>query len=566
MLIEIRIENFILIESLNLSLDKGLNVFTGETGAGKSMIIGAINAGLGGKVSADLIRSGATKAVVQLVFAIDNPSIFSSIEDMGLDLEDDLLIITREILPSNRSVIRLNDRVITISTLKSLSDLLIDIHGQHEHQSLLYPRNHLKYLDLMGGESHQTLISEVQELYTEIKRVQLEIEKISDTESGDINYLRYQLQEINTLNLTSEDENDLEEKYEYYKHLELIFQNTQSITEILSGDQDTNVKEMLQTVSKLLNSIASYDPKLENYSTQINDVMYQIDDLQSEFRHYLDGLDVDEQEMFETEERMNAVNELKLKYGKTVHDILVKRSEINDQLDKALRRDEILDDLNKAIVSARKDYIEKAKQLQSSRRVLKEQFIPQVVKELSVLNMESCQFEIAFVEKKLPDGEYRLSPNGFDDIEFMISTNLGMPVKPLSKIASGGEISRIMLAIKIALAHHDVISTLVFDEVDTGISGNTALIVGEKIYEITTNYQVICITHLPQIAVMGERHFLIQKDLGRTEVIELNEDDRLSEIARMLSGMSTSHTSRQNAREMLVKAVNTKHIMEKSNV
>jgi len=566
MLIEIRIENFILIESLNLSLDKGLNVFTGETGAGKSMIIGAINAGLGGKVSADLIRSGAPKSVVQLVFSIDNPSIFSSIEEMGIDMEDDLLIITREILPSNRSVIRLNDRVITISTLKSLSDLLIDIHGQHEHQSLLYPRNHLKYLDLMGDESHQALISEVQDLYTEIKRIQLEIEKISDTESGDINYLRYQLQEINTLNLTSEDENNLEEKYEYYKHLELIFQNTQSITEILSGDQSTNVKEMLQTVSKLLNSIAAYDPKLENYTSQINDVMYQIDDLQSEFRHYLDGLDVDEREMYETEERMNAVNELKLKYGKTVHDILVKRSEINDQLDKALRRDEIIADLNKAIVSARKDYIEKSKQLQSSRRVLKDQFIPQVIKELSVLNMGSCQFEIAFVERKLPDGEYRLSPNGFDDIEFMISTNLGMPVKPLSKIASGGEISRIMLAIKIALAHHDVISTLVFDEVDTGISGNTAIVVGEKIYEITTNYQVICITHLPQIAVMGERHFLIQKDLGRTEVIELDEDDRLSEIARMLSGMSTSHTSRQNAKEMLEKAVNTKRIMEKINV
>ncbi|MCH4888830.1 DNA repair protein RecN [Acidaminobacter sp. JC074] len=566
MLIEIRIENFILIESLNLSLDKGLNVFTGETGAGKSMIIGAINAGLGGKVSGDLIRVGAKKAVVQLVFVIEDPSIRSSLDDMGIVLDDDLLIITREILPSNRSVIRLNDRVITISTLKDLSDLLIDIHGQHEHQSLLYPKNHLKYLDLMGGYDHQDLILQVQTLYGEIKRLKSEIEKLAGSESGDINYLKFQLQEIDALNLTGDDEKHLEEKYEYYKHLEQIFQNTQGISEILSGDNSSNVKEMLQTATRLLGDISSYDDKLEGYSNQLNEVVYMIDDLQSEFRHYLDGLDVDEQEMFETEERMNAVNELKLKYGKTVHDILEKRDDLSQRLDIALRQDEILAGLNQEILKAKRAYIDQSKQLQESRHALKDLFIPQVVKELSVLNMGTCQFEIAFVEKKLPDGEYRLSPNGFDEIEFMISTNPGMPVKPLSKVASGGEISRIMLAIKIALSNHDVISTLVFDEVDTGISGNTAIVVGEKIHEITSNYQVLCITHLPQIAVMGRRHFLIQKDLGQTDVVELNEDDRLSEIARMLSGMSTSHTSRQNAKEMLEKASLSMQKMESNNV
>ncbi len=567
MLLEMRIENFILIESLNLTFSKGLNVFTGETGAGKSMIIGAINAGLGGKVSADLIRSGANKALIQLVFSVDDDEIIEILSDVGIELEGGLVIITREIHPSNRSVVRLNDRVITLATLKQLSDVLIDIHGQHEHQTLLYPKNHLKYLDLMGSVEHLKLMSLVESSYLHIKKLNHEIQELIDSGNADVdvNYLKFQIDEIDALQLTAEDETSLEEKFEYYKNIETIFQNTQNVLQTLGGEDDTTgVKEMIQSSIKFVSDISSFDPKLESYLQQLNDVLYQIDDLQSEFRHYIDGLDIDESEMYEVEQRMNAINELKLKHGRKVADIIEKRNLLSEQLNQAVHRDEILKEMNKKIQDAKKIYIVQSKKLQKSRLQLKSIFETSVLKELSLLNMKTCQFEVSFKDTTLGDGEYRLSPNGFDVIEFVISTNPGMGLKPLVKIASGGEISRIMLAIKIALSHHDVINTLVFDEVDTGISGGTAIIVGEKIYKITNDYQVICITHLPQIAVMGDYHFLISKSvddgLGITHVHHLNDQQKLEEIARMLSGDDQSHTAKQNAKEMLGKAHHYKNI------
>jgi DNA repair protein RecN (Recombination protein N) len=268
--------------------------------------------------------------------------------------------------------------------------------------------------------------------------------------------------------------------------------------------------------------------------------------------------------MFEVEQRMNAISELKLKYGKSISDIMERRTDIAEKLERAEHRDQILDQLMERLLSAKRTYVSKAKALQSSRKQLTGRFTSHVLEELEVLNMAGCKFEVGFVEKRLNDGEYRLSPNGFDDVEFLIATNPGMNVKPLAKIASGGEISRVMLAIKIALSHYDSIKTLIFDEVDTGISGKTAIVVGEKIHQITSEYQVLCITHLPQIAVMADSHFRILKsvddEFGVTEVVQLSENDQLSEIARMLSGISESNTARQNALEMLEKANSFKNI------
>lgn len=565
MLFEIRIENFILIEALNINLKKGLNVFTGETGAGKSMIIGAINAGLGGKVSPDLIRQGQNKAVVQLAFQINDDEVIKALEGYGIELADDLLIITREILSTNRSVIRLNDRVITIGTLKEISNLLIDIHGQHEHQSLLYPKNHLKYLDAMGDDKHQEMISKIKGLYQEIKGIQSEIDQLNQSDQIDVNYLRFQLQEIDALNITDDDEKNLESRYEYFKNHEQILRNSQGVLDIIAGDHDrSGVKSMIDTAIRMIQEIIPYDKNLEEYLNQFNETLYQLDDLQSEFRHYVENLDVDEETMFEVEQRMNAISDLKLKYGKSIADIMDKRSMLFESLERAEHREQILEQLMKKLLSSKRAYVEQAKKLQQSRKKLTGTFTSHVLSELTVLNMAGCQFEVGFVEKRLNDGEYRLSPNGFDDIEFLIATNPGMGVKPLAKIASGGEISRVMLAIKIALSHHDSIKTLIFDEVDTGISGKTAITVGEKIHQVTSEYQVLCITHLPQIAVMADRHFRILKsvddEFGVTEVIQLSDDDQLSEIARMLSGISESNTARQNALEMLEKANRFKNI------
>lgn len=565
MLFEIRIENFILIEALNIRLTKGLNIFTGETGAGKSMIIGAINACLGGKVSPDLIRKGHEKAVVQLAFHIENPSISRAIESFGIEVHDGLLIVTREILSTNRSVIRLNDRVATIGTLKDIAKYLIDIHGQHEHQSLLYPKNHLTYLDAMGDADHQVAIQEVKNLYQEIKSLQGQIESLQEGGQVDVNYLKFQLSEIDVLNITEDDEKHLEDRYEYYKNHEQILKNSQGVLDVIAGDHErAGVKEMIDTCIRMIDEIVPYDKHLETYGQQLHETLYQLDDLQSEFRHYVENLDLDEEKMFEVEQRMNAISDLKLKYGKSISDILIKQQELSEQLNRAEHRDAILDDLNEKILQAKRDYVSKAKVLQTKRKALTKPFVHHVLRELSLLNMGNCRFEVGFVEKRLKDGEYRLSPHGFDDVEFLIATNPGVEVRPLAKIASGGEISRVMLAIKIALSQQDEIKTLIFDEVDTGISGQTALVVGEKIHEITADYQVLCITHLPQIAIMADEHFKIEKSIeeefGITQVVSLSDEKRLSEIARMLSGHSESNTARQNALEMLEKANRFKNI------
>jgi len=556
MLLEMRIENFILIEALNLSFDRGLNVFTGETGAGKSMIIGAINAGLGGKVSPDLIRKGANKSIIQLVFADLSDEVIQLLDELGFS-DIDMVIITREILPSNRSVVRLNDRVITLPTLKKLSDVLIDLHGQHEHQTLLYPKNHMKYLDLMGDKSHINLIDQVKEAYNNIKSVQRKIEELSIDENVDVNYLKFQLQEIDALNLTEDDENNLENKYKYYKNLENIFTNTSGVLQIVSGEEAFGVKEMLEKASTLLGEVSSFDDTLMKYQESFSDIIYRLEDIQSDVRRYVDNLDVDEQEMFEVEERMNAINELKVKYGRSIEDILIKRDELDKKLLVATQRENMLEALNHEIIELKREYVSVAKELQKSRHDLKKNFESLVIEELAVLNMNNCKFNAEFVERKLQDGEYKLSPNGFDEVEFMISTNPGMPIKPLAKIASGGEISRIMLAIKIALSQHDIINSLVFDEVDTGISGKTAIVVGEKIHKLTSDYQVLCITHLPQIAVMADKHFYINKavsnGMGITDVETLDSVKQLTEIARMLSGTG-SDTAKQNAKEMLEQA------------
>jgi len=415
----------------------------------------------------------------------------------------------------------------------------------------------MKYLDLMGDKSHINLIDQVKEAYNNIKSVQRKIEELSIDENVDVNYLKFQLQEIDALNLTEDDENNLENKYKYYKNLENIFTNTSGVLQIVSGEEAFGVKEMLEKASTLLGEVSSFDDTLMKYQESFSDIIYRLEDIQSDVRRYVDNLDVDEQEMFEVEERMNAINELKVKYGRSIEDILIKRDELDKKLLVATQRENMLEALNHEIIELKREYVSVAKELQKSRHDLKKNFESLVIEELAVLNMNNCKFNAEFVERKLQDGEYKLSPNGFDEVEFMISTNPGMPIKPLAKIASGGEISRIMLAIKIALSQHDIINSLVFDEVDTGISGKTAIVVGEKIHKLTSDYQVLCITHLPQIAVMADKHFYINKavsnGMGITDVETLDSVKQLTEIARMLSGTG-SDTAKQNAKEMLEQA------------
>lgn len=560
MLLEMRIENFILIDKVHLNFSDKLNIFTGETGAGKSMIIGGLNVGLGDKTNADMIRVGQDRATVELVFLIEKPEIIEVLDEYGIILEDGLLIVTREIHQSNRSVIRINGRVSTLSVLKAISPFLIDIHGQHAHQTLLYPKHHLTYLDMMGDLDHKLLRDEVKVLYKSIKQVQGELERLKDNNPEfDVDYIQFQLTEIDTLNLSDEDDEPLSKKYAYYKNLEQIQTGISGVLDIISGDHDTNgVKHYLEQSSKVLQDIVTYDEQLEPYVERFNSMLFELEDLQMDIRQYGELIEVDDEALFNVESRINAINELKLKYGKTVTDIMFNRSQLQEKLDAASQRTEIIDAKTNELTNLKTTYVNKSKQLNSKRLEIKGEFERHVMLQLSELNMKESVFEVRFNDSTLNDGEYRLSPEGFDKIEFMISTNPGMPINPLSKIASGGELSRIMLGIKIALASVDTVDTLVFDEVDTGISGSTAVSVAEKIHQITSNYQVLCITHLPQIATMADLHLLLEKTVDQnmtcTNVSVLEDKNQIKEIARMLSGDANSSTAINNAEDMLSQA------------
>lgn len=568
MLLEMGIENFILIKKLNLTFKEGLNVFTGETGAGKSMIIGGINIGLGEKVPDHVVGFGAEKAVIQLVFSVENQDVELILEDYGVTLEEGLLIITREIFVSNRTVVRMNGRMVTLSVLKEVSKLLIDVHGQHAHQALLYPKNHMHYLDLMGDDDHQRLIVQVEEAYKNIKTSQGQLKQLQE-ENFDIDrdYILFQMQEIDALNLKGDEESSLEQKFDYYKNMELIFRNMQLIQESFSSDENPySLKETLINCSKWINPLSSYDDDLKSISDTLHSIMYTVDDLNHDIRRFVDQLEVDEEDMFEVESRMNAINGLKLKHGKTVEDILNKRQTLALTLKNADEHLSNLEDLKLELHGYKKKYLELAGQLNHSRLEIKGPFEERVMAEMAMLNMADGVFQVTFEESNLEEGAFRLSKSGVDQVSFLISTNPGMPLSPLSKVASGGEISRMMLAIKMALSHHDDVKTLVFDEVDTGISGTTALIVGEKMHLLTKNYQVILITHLPQIAVMADGHFKIDKavadNITESSVFKIEDGQRLKEMARMLSGKQSSAIAIENAHEMFRDAEKFKKSVE----
>lgn len=558
MLRELRIENFILISKLHLEFNQGLNIFTGETGAGKSMIIGAINVGLGEKANADSIRNGADKAEIQLVFELNDPEIIHEIKELGVDIEDGILIITRILMSSNRSTIRMNDRVVTLATLKEVSKVLIDVHGQHAHQGLLYPKNHLKYLDMIGDADHHQLIKQVETSYFKIKDYQQTLEKlVSESPDFDPDYLIFQINEIDALDLKIEEEESLNQKYEYYKHLEMIHRNVSQLGQLFSNDDGYGIKDMIQSGIQLSEGIHSYDDKLNLIHNNLHNMLYNAEDISREIRHFVDQMEVDEEEMSYVEERMNAINSLKMKHGKTITDILEKRNLLFEQFSTIENRDEKIQDLEQKLLEEKRVYLKAAKALNANRLILRDAFVKSVTKELVLLNMKDSHFDVVFNENKLNEGEYRLSPYGLDQTEFYISTNPGMPLGPIAKIASGGEMSRIMLAIKLALANQDTVSTLVFDEVDTGISGQTALVVAEKLYRVSTNYQVLCITHLPQIAAISDQHYLIHKNVHdgvtETSVKPLNQQEKQYEVARILSGQ-VSEVSLKNAEEMVSEA------------
>lgn len=543
MLLELHVRNLALIEKADVELGEGLNILTGETGAGKSIIIGSVNMALGGKTSRDSIRRGADYGYVELLFQVEE----EKREILGkLDVfpaEDGTLIISRKIMPS-RSVSKINDETVTTAKLKQITSLLLDIHGQHEHQSLLYQSKHLEILDEYIKEKIQPLKQNISEEYRRYCDLKSRLEGFSLDEEGrrrESDFYRFEIEEIENAALKEGEEEELSALLKKLNH-------SRRIMESLSEAYDAVSIEGMGRALKSVDEAAGYDEGLKNIRDQLYDIDALLSDVSHEISSYLGNLEMDEGLLAETEERLDVIRSLQAKYGKTVKDVLESLEEKKKKLEELEDYDALRQKTEKELEESRNCLEESCRKLSEIRQEASISLTEKIKNGLNDLNFIDVSFSMVFTRME------RFTANGFDTAEFMISTNPGEPVKPLGAVASGGELSRIMLAIKTVLADSDDIPTLIFDEIDTGISGRTAQKVSEKLAYIAKSHQVICITHLPQIASMANHHYEIKKEVseGRTitTIHSLNEEEMVSELARLLGGAQITEAVLENAREM----------------
>jgi len=556
MLLELNIENFAIIDKINISFTKGFNVLTGETGTGKSIIIDAISMVLGGRATKEYIRTGSEKSVIEALFYLDNPQEVSSIlREYGIDGEEDnSLLITREIYASGRSTSRVNGRTVTLNMLNDLTHRLIDIHGQHEHQSLLTWENHMRFIDSLGNEKSYKLKEDVSKEYNSLSTLRGRLAKYSNNDEDRekrIDFLKFQLEEINSAQLKVEEEEELLNQYNLMFNTEEIIGTLGKAVEKLNSSEygETSVIDHLSNVYAMLQKVGRYDKNLVTYSTSVESIVFQIQDIARELRSYEEAIEYDGEKLKQLEERINLINRLKRKYNMSIDEILQYQQELTADLEFILNSEVEINRIKDEIEKIEESLTRKCENLSHERLRIAEIMEKDITTELQELNMSNVTFKVEF--KRLES----FTRNGFDRIEFMISTNPGEPIKPLSKVISGGEMSRIMLAFKSILAEVDNISCLIFDEIDTGISGRTAQVVGEKMNKISRNHQVLCITHLPQIAAMSDGHFMIEKIVNEnktsTKITKLDYNERIEELSRLLGGVSLTDTTKMHAREML---------------
>lgn len=547
MLTELYIENLAVIEKAVITFGDKLNVFTGETGAGKSILINGINAVLGQRVTKDIVRTGEKKAIISAVFSSISDEVSKVLSENGID-SDSELIISREISADGGSVARINSRPVNLSILREIGELLVNIHGQHDSQILLSPNKHIEILDSYGNlenvlADYQTSFRSLQTVAKQIKQATLSQQnKIDRIES-----LREIVDEISSLDLKENEDEEIESEFELSNNAVEVRTAVNEVINIIENDD--GISGGLQSSSDILDNYSDVFSDLEPLIERIKSAKIEIDDISSELNHLTSLLDVDPERFAYVSARNDSIIRIKKKYGPELSDVL-------KRLDESVKELEILtDDENniEALKANREELLEetskKAIILSNKREQAGKRFIKEVTEQLEFLNMPNVKLEVSNTKGKL-------TIHGMDNIEFLISANLGEKAKPIAKIASGGELSRIMLALKSVIAEKDNTPTMIFDEIDTGVSGRAAMKIGIKLHEISRNRQVICVTHLAQIAVTGDTHMLIEKivENGKTKttVSELTSlDERKSEIARIISGDNTSEITLASAEEML---------------
>ncbi len=548
MLTQLNIQNVAVIDNVSVQLGKGFNALTGETAAGKSIVIDSINMVIGERTSHDIIRHGQSKARVEAEFIVDNKQLLKELEDMGIDMEEDVLILRREITSEGKSTCRINGQLINTSMLKAIGKYLINIHGQHDSQQLLNPVTHIDFLDKYC--SNDKLLVEYKTEYNKNKSLKKELDDlVFDTEEKNrrIDILSYQLEEIQNANLQIGEEAALDERRDYLSNLERIRTAVDSSYYSLYSSENS-VHDAVARIKKSMEDVASYDGELEAISKSVEEASLILEDVVYSLRDYSEKLDTDGSELEEVEARINLINNLKRKYGTTIEDILKFAENAQTELDSIFHSDKREKELKEEIKASDTALENISQQLNADRIKGGDELSAKIKAELADLEMAKADFGV-----KIEKCDY--SSKGSDKVEFMIATNSGQPLMPLSKIASGGELSRIMLAIKSILADVDMVDTLIFDEIDTGISGRTAYKTAEKISAIADKKQIICITHLSQIASMADNHYVIKKtddgDIASTDVTLLDFEGRKHELARIIGGAEITEQTLKTAEEML---------------
>lgn len=554
MLSKLYIENVALINKLEIDFEKGFNVLTGETGAGKSIIIDAVNLVLGERATKELIKTGADKAKVVAVFdVLKNDAVNAILEETGIECEDEL-ILSRELSMQGKNVCRINSAPVTLAVLKKVSDILVDIHGQHEHQKLMDEDSHIYFLDAFGGKEIAKQKEKTEYLskrYHEIRKKMLSGFMSEAERERELDILSFRINEIESAALRIGEDEELKEERKLLNNAEKIMNAIESAYYMLAGDKDA--LSALSMAASEMSSVSEFSKEYAQMTEKLNDVYYAAEDIREELRDMKLNFDFDPSRIDEVEQRIDLLSTLKRKYGGSIESVLEYKKECEKELDALLKSAQENEKYLSELADIKTEYAKESAILSDIRKSVAKELETRLLKELSELGMEKARFEVAFSQKC----EEAFDENGMDNAVFMLSANSGEALKGLAYVASGGEMSRIMLSFKTVFADNDDIETMIFDEIDTGISGKVADAVGEKMKKIAKKRQVICVTHLPQIAALSENHHeVIKKDDGEKTVVEvklLDEDGAVKAIAKMLGGSEFEETALEHARQLVSK-------------
>lgn len=550
MLIHLHVKNLALIEDIEVEFGPGLNILTGETGAGKSVLLGSMQLILGGRTARDMIRTGASCALVVLLFQVENKKAEQALNSLGIFTEEGQVLLSRKIM-DGRSINKINGETCTVGQMKAAAECLLDIHGQHEHQSLLYQEKQLEILDAYGREKIRPAKEAVRQSYEEYRKYMRALKEL-DTDEEQRNrekaFLEFEISEIEKAHLVPGEDEELETLYRRLNNGKLILETLQSVHSLTGYDSGQGAGEAVGTGVRELLRVTEYDTQLESMAETLQEIDGLLNDFNRELSSYVEDLSFDDETFYETEKRLDQINGLKAKYGRTIEEILEYQNTQQQKLEKLARYEENFLEARQNLKKAEEQLEKDSYVLSEIRKDYSKTLTEKIIEGLRDLNFLDVKFRIDFQRKQ------EFTDNGYDSIEYEISTNPGESVKPLGRIVSGGELSRIMLAIKAILADRDQIETLIFDEIDTGISGRTAQKVSEKMAVIGSCHQVLCITHLPQIAAMADTHFEIEKHQKGSETITeihpLGERESVRELARLLGGAEITEVVLKNAMEM----------------